>query len=167
MWGNPTHSIYEEPIVISERLDCVPSIQNRMSIYMLHWLIKFHGWYSPTIVREFYVSYVSTIHNTLHKRKKPLARPRLSKMSVRGQQVDIISYVLFGPGFPAPISTIGFDYRIGQTRNPLVMRYLELWASLMRWVAGYFAERVSKPSWVAIYLEPIVKALLNSPIMFW
>lgn len=81
------------------------------------------------MVRWLYASYTTRVYSTLPKGKKPLARPRLAKTRVRGQQVDIldttICQILFGQEFSALRSTAVFNYRVGQTKVYLVKRDLE------------------------------------------
>lgn len=80
------------------------------------------------MVRESYTSFAAMIHINLPKGKNLLAQHRLIENRVKGRQVDIsettIHRMLFGQEFLAPRSTTEFDYKVGQTRNLMVIRDL-------------------------------------------
>lgn len=122
------------------------------------------------MVRKFYLSYATTIQNTLPKGMKPLAKPRLTHTKGRGQQVDIsettIHRMLFGPKFPTPRSISEFEQKLRQTKDLTLMRDADCIASLMRWVAGWIIVKGSKPAWEATLSVPIFKASLSYPTKF-
>lgn len=69
--------------------------------------------------------------------------------------------MLFGAKYCAPRSIVEFDYKVGQTRNLLIMNDPKRQATLIRQMAGYITEQGLDPTWVATHMEPIVKSLLS------
>lgn len=143
-WGKPTFSIYAEHRVISDGLSRVLSIQDMMIHYGPTWLKESLKQYSSMVVRDFHASYVPTIKHSLHMGKKPLTQPILIDTKVRSLWVDIseetIHRILFGPEYRSPRSIADFDYRVGQARNPLIMKDTDHRATLLRWLASHIVE---------------------------
>lgn len=91
-------------------------------------------------------------------------------MLVCGVPVDLSETNLlrfhFSPDYQAPITTVVFDYRMGQEQDCVMIRDTAHKVTLMRWDARHIDERGTDGNWVSGF-KPIIKASLNFASKFW
>lgn len=75
-------------------LDGIPNLDTGLDEHGLCLIMQQLGKYAPYIVREFYATYLATLHLGLPKNKRPIEQHRLQVVTIQGKRVDISEEML-------------------------------------------------------------------------
>jgi len=122
------------------------------------------------MVKEFYASFVATLHNDLPLWAKALTQHPLFTTLVWSIPVYLseamIHHFLYDPSHAQPINTTEYDYQIGVVHDRASMCDTEQRETLLQRRARHIVDEGVNVEWVCDMTLPIKKATFNFAATF-